>query len=549
MALVLADRVRETTTTTGTGTVSLAGPVSGFEGFSTAIGNANTTYYAIVDAATGAWEVGLGTYTSSGSTLARTTILSSSNAGSAVNFAAGTKDVFVTQPAERALYLNGAGTGVDAGAAAFTANGVVYASSTSALTTGSALTFDGTNLGVGSNAPGQKFVVNGASGVAMQLENSSDSNRGGRFVASGSAASGTFAVNTTSSGYALTFGIDSSEQMRLTSTGLGIGTSSPGSRLAVIGSANMAYFYDGSTSDFQIQAVSNRTEIGSTTNTPLSFKTNNTERMRLDSSGNLGLGVTPVATWGATYKAIQVGLGGALTGRTNAQTQTILGANWYVDTGNKFIGAGYASQYQQDSGVHYWYTSTIAGAAAGDPISFTQAMTLDASGNLLVGTTSTSTPGCVLAAVGRVSGTVASISTACFQAWSQATSGDNLFQEFYTEGGGGSLRGSISYNRAGGLVAYNVTSDYRAKDISGPVVGSGALIDATPVYMGKMKGATQERPMFIAHEVPAYAHTGEKDAVDADGKPVYQQMDASALIPVMWAEIQDLRKRLAAAGI
>jgi hypothetical protein len=55
--------------------------------------------------------------------------------------------------------------------------------------------------------------------------------------------------------------------------------------------------------------------------------------------------------------------------------------------------------------------------------------------------------------------------------------------------------------------------------------------------------------MFIAHEVPAYAHTGEKDAVDADGKPVYQQMDASALIPVMWAEIQDLRKRLAAAGI
>jgi hypothetical protein len=168
---------------------------------------------------------------------------------------------------------------------------------------------------------------------------------------------------------------------------------------------------------------------------------------------------------------------------------------------------------------------------------------------LLVGTTTTSTPGCALAAVGRVSGTVASISTACFQAWSQATSGDNLFQEFYTEGGGGSLRGSISYNRAGGLTAYNVTSDYRSKDISGPVVGSGAVIDATPVYMGKMKGATQERPMFIAHEVPAYAHTGEKDAVDADGKPVYQQMDASALIPVMWAEIQDLRKRLAAAGI
>ena len=125
-----------------------------------------------------------------------------------------------------------------------------------------------------------------------------------------------------------------------------------------------------------------------------------------------------------------------------------------------------------------------------------------------------------------------------------ATSGDNFLVAFTTDAS--SFRGSISYNRAGGLVAYNTTSDYRAKDISGPVTGSGALIDSVPVYMGKMKDATQERPMFIAHETPAYAHTGEKDAVDADGKPVYQQMDASALIPVMWAEIQSLRKRLTA---
>jgi hypothetical protein len=131
------------------------------------------------------------------------------------------------------------------------------------------------------------------------------------------------------------------------------------------------------------------------------------------------------------------------------------------------------------------------------------------------------------------------------QLWNADTSGDNAFVDFYTEAGQ-SVRGSITYNRTAGLVAYNVTSDYRAKDISGPVVDSGALIDSVPVYMGKMKDATQERPMFIAHEVPAYAHTGEKDAVDADGKPVYQQMDASALIPVMWAEIQSLRARLAA---
>jgi hypothetical protein len=132
--------------------------------------------------------------------------------------------------------------------------------------------------------------------------------------------------------------------------------------------------------------------------------------------------------------------------------------------------------------------------------------------------------------------------------WNKATANNNLFVEFATETSY-TARGSIVFNRTAGLTQYNTTSDYRAKDITGPVTDSGALIDSVPVYIGKMKGATQERPMFIAHEVPAYAHTGEKDAVDADGKPVYQQMDASALIPVMWAEIQSLRQRLAAAGI
>lgn len=108
MALVIKDRVKETTTTTGTGTVTLAGAVSGFQSFS-AIGNGNSTYYVISDSATGDWEVGIGTYTSSGTTLSRTTILSSSNAGSAVSFAAGIKDVFVSYPSSRAVYQNEAG--------------------------------------------------------------------------------------------------------------------------------------------------------------------------------------------------------------------------------------------------------------------------------------------------------------------------------------------------------------------------------------------------------------------------------------------------------
>ena len=107
MALVVKDRVQETSTTTGTGTFTLAGAVSGFQSFSV-IGNANTTYYAIVGGTE--WEVGLGTYTSSGTLLSRDTILESSNGGTAVNFSAGTKNVFVTYPAEESVYQDATGT-------------------------------------------------------------------------------------------------------------------------------------------------------------------------------------------------------------------------------------------------------------------------------------------------------------------------------------------------------------------------------------------------------------------------------------------------------
>lgn len=102
MAFVLADRVKETTTTTSTGTVTLLGASTGFQSFS-AIGNANNTYYTIAGQTTSEWEVGIGTYTSSGTTLSRDTVLASSNSGSLVNFSAGTKDVFVTYPSERAV--------------------------------------------------------------------------------------------------------------------------------------------------------------------------------------------------------------------------------------------------------------------------------------------------------------------------------------------------------------------------------------------------------------------------------------------------------------
>ena len=104
MALVLEDRVREQSTTIGAGTFTLTGAIIGYQTFSSAIGNGNTCYYTISNPGTIEWEVGIGTV--SAGQLARTTILSSSNAGSLVTFTGGTKDVFVTYPSEKAVYLD-----------------------------------------------------------------------------------------------------------------------------------------------------------------------------------------------------------------------------------------------------------------------------------------------------------------------------------------------------------------------------------------------------------------------------------------------------------
>jgi hypothetical protein len=103
MALILSDRVQETSTSIGTGTISLAGAVTGYQSFAV-IGNGNTTYYTIADQSGSNWEVGIGTYYSGNTSLARTTILASSNSNAAVLFTAGTKSVFVTYPAEKAIY-------------------------------------------------------------------------------------------------------------------------------------------------------------------------------------------------------------------------------------------------------------------------------------------------------------------------------------------------------------------------------------------------------------------------------------------------------------
>jgi hypothetical protein len=139
MPLNVADRVRDTTTTTGTGTITLSGtPPTGYQSFS-AVGNGNTTYYTIN--AGSQWEVGIGTYLGAGPTLSRDTVLASSNSGSLVNFSAGTKDVFCDYPASKSisdgfgtLPIANGGTGSTSAPAALTALGAYPASNPNGYT-------------------------------------------------------------------------------------------------------------------------------------------------------------------------------------------------------------------------------------------------------------------------------------------------------------------------------------------------------------------------------------------------------------------------------
>jgi hypothetical protein len=251
-----------------------------------------------------------------------------------------------------------------------------------------------------------------------------------------------------------------------------------------------------------------------------------TEKMRIDSSGNVGIGTNSpgqrldVQTPAGTNVAINA---------TKAGTDAV---NIGVDTGPFINGGAFLSlrvgsteRARIDGGGRLYVNTTDNGFTTGIKLSVTGAT---GEGAFLFKND---------AGNNQWNGWV----------WNTATTGDNLFINFLTEAGGTS-RGSITYNRAGGLLAYNTTSDYRAKDIIGPVTDAGATIDALKVYNGKMKGATIARPMLVAHEaqeVVPYAVTGEKDAVNADGSDKHQQMDHQSFIPLLIAEIQSLRARVA----
>ena len=225
MALVLNDRVKETTTTTGTGTINLAGAETGFETFVQGVGNSNTTYYAIVHTSANEFEVGLGTVTdASPDTLSRTTIISGTNSDSAVDFSAGTKNVFCTLPASKAVILDGSGN-------------VLIGSTTSIAS----------NIGLqvtGTDAAGFVSLFRDDSSIVADddlggiLFYGDDNSATTQFASIRATAEGThadsdnptrFKILTTSDGAEL-----SAERLRITNDGkLGVGTTSPAVMLDV----------------------------------------------------------------------------------------------------------------------------------------------------------------------------------------------------------------------------------------------------------------------------------------------------------------------------
>jgi hypothetical protein len=270
-----------------------------------------------------------------------------------------------------------------------------------------------------------------------------------------------------------------------------------------------------------------------------------TERARIDSLGNVGIGVTP-ATWYSAdgyTRALQISTTATLIGNNNA---TYLTQNSYFNAAGTttYLTTNYATSYRQNSGEHVWQTA--AAGNAGNAIFFTQAMTLDASGNLLVGTTSVG---------GNVKGIHTSNSSSTqWPLFTQAVDRGLIVGMSATDGIAAYFMTSSttpvgSINCTSTATTYVSISDYRRKSNVQDLTGSGTFIDSLKPRMFDWDTGNKGVG-FIAHEfaeVSPSSVSGEKDAVDADGKPIYQAMQAGTaeVIANLVAEIQQLRKRVA----
>lgn len=527
-----------TPNTATTGAVTLSGTLvttNGGTGLSTYAAG-DLPYYA---SGTALSKLGIGSsgqiLTSTGSAPQWSTLSSVA----VTTFSAGTTGFTPSTATSGAVTLAGtlASTNGGTGLTSFTANGVVYASSTSALATGSALSWDTSTLLID------------ASAAVSQANLRIKTNTGGAVANGYFNINGTdyFRIYTTASNTGLRnlqntpmyFSINDTEQMRLTSTGLGIGTSSPTEPLNVFTSATgttagsnvvSRFSSNGSGYDANITLGDNvnaSVRLGYLSGN-MYFWTNAAERMRIDLSGNLGLGVTPSA-WSAG-RAIELGgIGAYLYGGNSLQL--IAGTNSYYNAGWKYAATGAASQYQQVTGAHQWFTA--ASGTAGNAITFTQAMTLDASSNLYLGTTGNTTNGGFnwfpdyggtgnsLAVIGHKTG---SATGSLYYAFNYA----------------GTTIGSITQSGTT-AVLYNTTSDQRLKE---------NIVDAPQGNIDGIKvrsfdwiadGSHQDYGMIAQelYDVAPYAVTGIPDSEEM------MSVDYSKLVPMMIKEIQSLKAEVA----
>jgi len=447
-----------------------------------------------------------------------------------------------------------------------TANSVCFLNGSKVLTTGSALTFDGTTFtsntaitkirsGTNVNATFQTSPLD-ATGIQMLGVND---------------AGNAFTPLWFSGSY-LGYAISGSEQMRLTSTGLGIGTSSPSQKLSVAGNGTFTGYVTtgGGGNGLRVDGVlmadrdqdNNITLIGGSDNT-LRLRTGSTTRATLDTSGNLGLGVTPSA-WSGAGPVVEVGTSKGNAFRGAGINDANVESNAYYNAGWKYANTGYANRYavgNGNGGGHYWYNA--ASGTAGNAITFTQAMTLDASGNLLVGTTNSNITGRGPATiVAKTNGgdtvNLYQSSNSLFNIASLvATTSGTRYHVGFGDGTTFTERGTISTNGTG--TTYGSNSDYRLKENIAPMVGALEQIALLKPCTYTWKETQTNGQGFIAHELQEVcpdAVVGEKDGVKEDGNPQYQQVDTSYLVATLTAAIQEqqaiiesLKARLDAANL
>jgi hypothetical protein len=496
------------------------------------------------------------------------------------------------------------------GLTSFTANGVVYASSSSALATGSALTFDGTTFTVTKpTAYNTRFAFDGSNYTEIGY-------------------GGTNTVAPSNPFYY--FNLNGSEQMRLTSTGLGIGTSSPTEKLEVSGNSAITgtgylalqrqlippgtngntvlafrWYSTGTTyaTGAQIQATSEAAWTSTSAParlellTTASGSTTPTIRATIDSSGNLGLGVTPSA-WLSSIKTLQIG---ATTFIRDGSSVSVFGNNYYTNSSsqNIYSTTNFATAYVQNVGQHQWYNAPSG--TAGVAVTLTQAMTLDASGLLALGTTSPAAatrltldyPGFVQmllrssgtdrislygdASVSAVDGKanplafyagsaermrldtsgsllVGATSTALtgggFAVFANTTatatalnhasgSASGSYYEFYQYAG--TTIGSVTQSGTT-AVLFNVTSDQRLKENIVDAPEFGSVIDSLRVRSFDWKtDNTHQRYGFVAQELVSVAPEAVHQPADPDEM---MAVDYSKLVPMLVKEIQSLRIRI-----